>query len=240
MQQHSEQLERVLPSKYCFSLYEHHPLPYKSALNPPPNQPKWGQSTPQLLSLCSPQLFVLTSLAFSAADPSCESLAHLKAAGKIPRCPGESAGRAVTGHPSRYCQRVDFYLGNSAFPSSHQLISTEIFIFPRRVFVSCLLTLWSPQIPTTPLCTLLGRLFPRKVLPVPQSRGTAAAAQPFPSSSVCHFPAPPPPPPPPKKSSVSGEQFPAELVTAAVPARQLSTCSQLGTPLPARGLNTDT
>lgn len=80
-------------------------------------------------------------------------MAHPKASGKIPKCPGETASRDVTGHPRRYGQEVDFCLGNSAFPSSHQLIVTEIFIFLRRAFVSCLLTLQSPQIPHQLSCT---------------------------------------------------------------------------------------
>ncbi|XP_037266491.1 promotilin [Falco rusticolus] len=41
----------------------------------------------------------------------------------------------------------------SAFPSSHQLIIMKIFIFLRRAFVSCLLTLQSPQIPHPLSCT---------------------------------------------------------------------------------------
>lgn len=143
-----------LQNTVFFSRYNDHPLPPTPTLDPLLTWAKWGWSTPTCLPmLCfTPPSDILLS---SAASCSCQSwdVAHTEAAGKIPRCPGETAHGGVTGHPKRYWQGVDFCLGNSAFLSSHQLIIMEIFIFLRRAFVSCLLTLQSPQIPHSLSCT---------------------------------------------------------------------------------------
>lgn len=158
----SKQHKIAVTSKCCFSPHKDHPLPFTPAQAPPPCAGR-AHSTPTA-SLCSPRLFLSLLSPSPARGPGAGDVAHPTAAGKPPRCPGETAGGAVTGHRRRYCQEAHLCLSLLS-PARHR---GDIYI-PQRALVSCLLTLQSAQIPRQLSCSWAGCSL-SGVLSAPRSR----------------------------------------------------------------------
>lgn len=122
MQQHSEQLKSVLPSKCCFPPYEDHPLLSKSTLKPPPTRSKWGQSTPTSLPLL-PSAFCSDSSGFLHSRPFLSELGSPQGSWKNTKMSWRNCWQSCYRTPQTVLSEAWFLPGEfclSLFSPAHQ------------------------------------------------------------------------------------------------------------------------